>query len=82
MKKQHREQIVGRARKLQAEIREQFQRVESWNDNSRARKEGCDPIDPDPTGELRQVLTALDAFLADEDARPLPPIVVKRMVTH
>lgn len=74
-KPKRREQIVADVRRFHAEITQYFADVASWNDNSRARKEGAEPIDPDPDGEVGRILAGLTAFLAEEDARPLPPIL-------
>ena len=70
MKKQsehERADIIRRARMLLAEIEQVFVDVASWNDNAQARKEGCDPIDPDPDGELGRMRDGLMRLLAAED---------------
>ncbi len=61
--------MVANARGLRAEIQQIFTDIASWNDNSRARKEGAAAIDPDPDGQLRRMADGLDKFLAAEDAR-------------
>jgi hypothetical protein len=70
-RKKFREQIVAAARKQHAEIAQLFLDVEQYN-----RVHPDQPaIDPDPDGLLRRLYDGLGRFLADEDARPLPPIM-------
>lgn len=74
-----RDDIIQDAKRIKAEVEQVFMDAASWNDYSTARKRGCAPIDPDPYGELRRLLTAIDAFLAaDTGDGPLPPIEFKR----
>lgn len=70
----HREQIVANVRRSLAEIDQFFIDAEYWNTHSKARLEGCDPIDPDPDGQLARIRADYRQFLAAEDARPLPPL--------
>lgn len=84
-RKLHREQIVANVRKALATMDAYFADVESWNENSRARKEGAAPIDPDPNGELAKIRERYRALLKSEDARPLPtfgpvPVLPQRMM--
>lgn len=61
--------LVARARKLRADIEQIFTDAASWNDNSRARKNGAAPINPDPDGSLRRMAEGLDKTLAAEASR-------------
>lgn len=63
------QRIIANARRLRAEIDQIFTDVASWNDNSKARKDGCEPIDPDPDGKLRKLADGIDEMLARERAR-------------
>lgn len=81
-KRKHREQIVAAVRRSLREMDQYFHDVASWNDNSKARRQGCDPIDPDPDGQLSRVRESYRTFLAAEDARPLPPLRVGPVPTH
>lgn len=64
----NRDRIIAAARRQLDDIRQYFAEVASWNDNSAARKAGCDPIDPDPTGVMARMATALEEMLANEEA--------------
>lgn len=63
-----RERIISAARRQLEDIRQYFAEVASWNENSDARKAGCDPIDPDPTGVMARMATALEEMLANDEA--------------
>lgn len=58
--------LISRALKQRAEIAQYFIDVASWNDNSEARKNGADPIDPDPDGTMGRLARGLDAMLERE----------------
>lgn len=60
--------LIDRARAQRAEIQQIFTDVASWNDNSVARRNGCDPIDPDPDGQLKRIADAIDGMLSRESA--------------
>lgn len=64
-----RQQLVMRARKQLHEAEQLFTDVASWNDHSQARKEGADPIDPDPDGTMGKIRAALRVLIARESAR-------------
>lgn len=66
----HRARIIGMARKAKADIEQYFTDIASWNANSKARKNGAAPIDPDPDGRMRKMLDGLTFMLAAEDAHP------------
>ncbi len=61
-----RARIIRRFKRLRAEIRQQFIDAESWNDHSEARKNGAAPVDPDPFGEMKRLVAALDELLAND----------------
>lgn len=63
-----RERIISAARRQLNDIRQYFADVASWNDNSDARKAGCEPVDPDPTGVMARMATALEEMLANDEA--------------
>jgi hypothetical protein len=75
----YREELVANARRIRNEIQQIFTDVASWNEFSVARRNGADPIDPDPDGRMAGMLEQLNRFLADEDARPLPVIDVTHL---
>lgn len=59
-----REQLIGRAKVLRAEIEQIFTDAASWNENTRKPDE--EPIDPDPDGAMRRIADGLDRMLANE----------------
>lgn len=64
-----RSRILQRAMKQRVEIEQIFTDIASWNDNSTARKNGAEPIDPDPDGALRRMADGLDRMLSSEASR-------------
>ncbi len=46
------ESIIGKAKKLQGDIQQHFNDVEHWN----ATHGPADQIDPDPTGEMKEMM--------------------------
>lgn len=61
-----RQRIIARAVVQRAEIEQIFTDIASWNDNSTARQQGAEAIDPDPDGSLRRLADGLDRMLAAE----------------
>ena len=59
-----RAEIIGRARKLRAEIAQTFADAEHWN--SRHVPWKGKPIDPDPDGQLKRIADGLDRMLEVE----------------
>jgi hypothetical protein len=73
MSEPERARIIGRARRLRAEIEQIFTDVASWNDNARHPDDAL--VDPDPFGELRRLATAIDDMLANDPGRgPIAPL--------
>ena len=56
--------IIGRARKLRADIAQAFADAEHWN-RMHVPWKGS-PIDPDPGGQLQRIADGLDRMLANE----------------
>lgn len=54
-------QLIERAVKLRSEIKQIFLDADHWN--SCVRKPAEAPIDPDPDGELKNILAALQKFI-------------------
>lgn len=70
-----RERIINKAKKLRSEIRQIFTDCESWNEFATARKKGEPPIDPDPYGDLRRLLAALDEQIDNDPGHgPIAPL--------
>jgi hypothetical protein len=61
--------MLDNARRIRSDIEQIFIDVESWNDNSIARKNGAERIDPDPGGEMRRWALALDKNIKDLEGR-------------
>lgn len=79
MSDSERDKIINRAKKIRADILQSFTDAESWNENSDARKNGADPIDPDPYGELRRLLASIDEMLAnDKGFGPIATLTFER----
>lgn len=67
-----RKEIVRGMRRTLREIEQIFTDAEAWNEYSTARKNGADPIDPDPCGVLRRMATELKTILdADRGRGPI-----------
>lgn len=64
-----RERLNARAMKIRLDIEQIFIDCASWNDNSKARQEGCDPIDADPDGQMRRLADGLDRTIVAEAER-------------
>ena len=65
---QERRRIIRSARRQLKEIEQYFVDIASWNDNSVARKNGAEPIDPDPDGHMGRMANALREMLAIDAA--------------
>jgi hypothetical protein len=63
-----REVIVNRAKKLRAEIEQTFLDADHWNRTHADQP----PIEADPDGQLRQIASGLDSFLAFESEKAKP----------
>lgn len=61
-----RESLVARAKYLKSEIEQIFLDAEHWN--NAVRKPHEELIDPDPQGELKQLLNGLNVMLAGGSA--------------
>lgn len=59
-----RRRILRKYKRLRAEVQQIFTDAESWNEF--ARKPDEEPIDPDPFGELKRLLSAIDELLAND----------------
>lgn len=60
---------------MRHQIEQMFIDCASWNENSIARKNGSDRVDPDPDGSMRRLADGLDRMLAeDPGVGPIPPI--------
>jgi hypothetical protein len=71
--KAERRRIIGQFHRLRAEIDQIFVDCAYWNDN--VRKPTEEPINPDPFGELRRLVTALDELLANDTGHgPIAPL--------
>lgn len=71
-----RARIIWKACQQRAEIEQAFIDAASWNQNSQARKQGADPVDPDPDGLYRKMADDMDLVLAGlMPLDPLPPIL-------
>lgn len=71
-----RERLLNEARRIRDNVQGIFDDVAHWNAHVRQPDE--EPIDPDPTGEMRMILDGIDRMLAnDKGAGPLAPIFVK-----
>jgi hypothetical protein len=57
-------EIIEGVKRLRRESQQIINDAESWNLNF--RKPGADLIDPDPDGELKRIIAACDACLANE----------------
>jgi len=64
-----RQAFVQRMRELRMDIEQIFIDAASWNENSTARKNGAEAINPDPDGELRRMADGLDRSIAREEKR-------------
>jgi len=70
---QERARILGKFRTLRGEILQTFVDIDSWNTHVRKPDEA--PIDPDPGGELRRLVAAIDDLLAaDTGSGPIPAL--------
>lgn len=72
-----REQIIADIRRTRDEMQQIFSDVDSWNENSESRKRGAAAItydDVDPGGWMRRQIEIYNGVLAEEDARPIPPV--------
>lgn len=69
MSAQQREQLLDRCQRLANEIAQIFIDAHHWNDTH----PGAQPIDPDPTGELRRLHAGLVATLQAEVDREAAP---------
>lgn len=68
-----RRRLIARAVRLRAEIQQTFTDAASWNDN--VRKPDEEPINPDPFGEMRRLLAAIDTMLENDPGHgPIAPI--------
>ena len=77
LRKAERASLISRARTLRAGIQQIFTDAESWNDNARRPDE--EPVDPDPFGEMRRLLAAIDEMLANDPGHgPIAPIKFTR----
>jgi hypothetical protein len=61
----HRKRILSEMKRIRKEIEQIFVDAESWNEN--ARPDGEPRIDPDPTGQLEQLVKAIDRTLEGRD---------------
>ena len=74
---QERERIIARVRRLRDDIQIDLNTVEHWNQHVRTPHEA--PLDPDPGGDMRRLLAAIDEMLAKDPGHgPLAPIVFER----
>lgn len=64
-----RDRMLARGMRLRLEIEQIFIDCAAWNDNSEARQEGAEPIDPDPDGQMRRIADGLDKHHAQESQR-------------
>lgn len=61
-----RSEIIDSLRRLRDDIRQLFIDAESYNENSPFVKAGCEPVHPDPYGEMRRLLTAVEHVLDND----------------
>lgn len=64
-----RQLVLDNARRQIKEIDDYFRTIASWNENSKARKAGAPPIDPDETGGLTRLRAALVDMLERDEAK-------------
>ncbi len=62
-----RQSLIGRVKKLKAEIEQIFIDAAHWNENVRSADES--PIDPDPDGQLKKILDGINRTLEKEEIR-------------
>ena len=68
-----RKRILGRFRRLRRNIELDMNTAAYWNEH--VRKPDEEPIDPDPFGEMRRMMAAIDELLADDPGYgPIAPL--------
>lgn len=75
-----RDRIIRRLKKLRGDIEIDLNTVEYWNTVIRPEKwPDAEPIDPDPFGELRRMIAAIDELLANDPGHgPIAPLNFER----